>query len=80
MYPALRARMPRWRAMALSGGFFAAIHTNLLGFLPIMLLGCLLAYIYERSGSLAGSIAVHVVHNSLLMSAAIIFRSLLPTG
>ena len=74
LYPALRTKTSRWVAMLVSGGLFGMIHTNVIGFLPIMLLGCLLAYIYERSGSLAGSIAVHVLHNSLLMGMAIAFR------
>lgn len=80
LYPALRQRTSRWVAMLISGGFFGAIHTNLIGFLPIMLLGCLLAYIYERTGSLAGSLLVHIAHNSLLLGSAIVFRYVTPAN
>jgi hypothetical protein len=74
MYPAIRHHAPRLVAMLISGGIFAGIHTNILGFLPIMALGCLLAYVYERTGTLAAPLAVHVVHNALLMGAAMVLR------
>lgn len=74
LYAALRSKMSRVMAMLISGALFAGIHTNVIGFLPIMGLGCLLAYIYERSGSLAGSFAVHFFHNSLLMATALVVR------
>ena len=50
LYPALKQKTSRWLALLISGAIFGMIHTNLIGFLPIMLLGCMLAYIYERSG------------------------------
>ncbi len=77
LFAALRQRISRWPAMLLSSALFAASHTNLLGFLPIMVLGCLLADLYERTGSLLSSIAVHVVHNSLLLALALTYRALL---
>ncbi len=80
LYPALKQKTSRWVAMGLSGALFGMIHTNLIGFLPIMLLGCLLAYIYERSGSLTGSFLVHAAHNSLLMGMAIVYRYLTPAS
>jgi membrane protease YdiL (CAAX protease family) len=45
--------------------FFAYIHANLASFFPIFCLGILLAYLYEKTGSLIPSITVHVIHNSL---------------
>lgn len=80
LYAVIRRRASALIAMLASGAMFALIHTNILGFVPIMLLGCLLAYVYERTGSLAGSLAVHMFHNSLLMGMAIVFRQLLPAG
>lgn len=74
MYPALRQRTSRLVATLISGGIFAGIHTNVLGFLPIMALGCLLTYVYERTGTLAAPLAVHMAHNTLLMSAAMVLR------
>ena len=80
LYPAMRQKTSRWVAMLVSGGLFGAIHTNLIGFLPITLLGCLLAYIYERTGSLTGSFLVHVAHNSLLLGSALVFRYVTPVS
>ena len=80
VYSTIRNRTPRVVAMLISGGLFAATHTNLIGFVPIGVLGCLLAYLYERTGSLAAPIAVHVFHNSLLLVAAMVFRYLMPSG
>jgi len=80
VYAAIRSRTSRLIAMLLSGGLFAVTHTNLMGFLPIAVLGCLLAYLYERTGSLAASMIVHMFHNSLLLVFAMMFRYLLPSG
>ena len=80
IYAGLRQRLPRAWAILLSGAAFALLHMNLIGSLSILLLGCFLAYLYERTGSLVGPIAVHVVHNILLMSLALGFRSLMALG
>jgi membrane protease YdiL (CAAX protease family) len=80
VYAAIRHRSSRLIAMLISGGLFAVTHTNVMGFLPIGVLGCLLAYLYERTGSLAASITVHVFHNSLLLTFAMVFRYLMPPG
>lgn len=76
LFSALRVRCSRVWAMLLSGSLFAAVHTNLIGFVSITLLGMLLADCYERTGSLAGPIAVHVVHNSALMALALTLKAL----
>lgn len=80
VYATLRHRTRRWVAMAASGAVFSLIHTNLIGFVPILCLGWLLAYLYERTGSLLVPMAVHMVHNAFLMSAALIFRQLMGFG
>lgn len=77
LYAALRQRVSRVMAMIASGTCFSLLHTNAVGFVPIMLLGCLLAHLYERTGSLLGPLAVHVVHNTILLSLALTFRALL---
>lgn len=80
LYGALRQRISPVAAMLISAALFSLIHTNVLGFIPIMLLGCLLAHVYERTGSLAGSLAIHILHNSLLMGLALVFRQLMASG
>jgi len=77
LYAALRQRTSRLAAVVISGAAFSLIHTNPVGFLPITVLGCLLADLYERTGSLASPLAVHLLHNTLLMSLALVFRRLL---
>jgi len=80
LYPTLRATLRGQAsfpvAMVVSGVLFALIHTNVLGFLPITMLGCLLAYVYERTGSLFAPMAVHITHNTLLLSMAMVYRQL----
>ncbi len=80
LYPATRQRMSSGVAMLVNGAVFSLAHTNLIGFLPILLLGCLLANVYERTSSLAGSMAVHIAHNTLLMSAALLLHQLIIAG
>ena len=77
VFSALRRRTSRAAAMLISGGAFALLHGNPLGFPSILLLGCLLAYLYERTGSLASSLSVHILHNTFLMSAALLVRRLM---
>ena len=79
LFSSLRRYVPRAVAIAISAALFAAAHTNVVGFLPIFLLGCLLAELYERTGSLFSPIAVHIVHNTLLIGGGIITRELLFT-
>jgi membrane protease YdiL (CAAX protease family) len=76
LYPTIRRQAAAPLAMIITGAVFALIHTNVIGFLPITLLGGLLAYVYERTGSLLAPMAVHVIHNTLLMSLAMIYRQL----
>ena len=76
LFSAVRTQTSRLVAMLISGGLFSALHTNLIGFLPILVLGCLLADLYERTGSLLSCISVHIVHNTLLMSFALILKAL----
>lgn len=77
LYAAVRQRTSRLMATLASGAAFALVHMNPVGFLPIMALGCLLAYLYERTGSLLAPLTVHIVHNTVLMSFALVLRQLL---
>ena len=67
LYNALKAQWGRRWAIVSSGLLFSALHANLIGFLPITLLGMTLAYGYELTGSLIASITIHVLHNTLVM-------------
>jgi len=63
MYGAFRKYIGVFWAMILTSALFAALHTHTVGFLPIMALGILLAYLYEKTGTLVSSITVHITHN-----------------
>lgn len=56
----------RWgvvSATVLSALFFAAVHQQVVHFLPIAVLGAVLAALYERTGSLVPAVVVHAVNN-----------------
>ncbi|MBU1006564.1 MAG: CPBP family intramembrane metalloprotease, partial [Candidatus Omnitrophica bacterium] len=65
MYSAIKKRLGVLSAAFLSAVVFSLLHANIAGFLPIMALGVLLAYLYEATGSLVASMTVHVIHNSV---------------
>jgi len=67
LYPALRNRMDMQPAMILNGILFAAAHFELVGFLPRMLLGYGLCYMYDRNRNLAASMLGHALYNALLI-------------
>lgn len=50
-------------ATGLSALFFAAVHQQVVHFLPILLLGVILALLYERTRSLLPAALVHAVNN-----------------
>lgn len=50
-------------AVALSSLYFGAVHQQIVHFLPIFALGVVLALLYERTGSIVASIAVHAINN-----------------
>ncbi len=76
LFTALRRHTPRRWAMLISGALFAALHANIFGFLPMMVIGCLLADVYERTGSLLAPVAVHMAHNAFLIGFALTVKAL----
>lgn len=64
LYPAIKqAGFPR---LALWGTsfLFAAVHTNLVTFIPLTLLACALALLYEYTDNLAAPITAHALFNA----------------
>ena len=76
MYGAIKKRFGIWGAMLITSFLFSALHANWVGFLPIMALGMLLAYLYEKTGSLSASIAVHIMHNLGMSLFILLIREL----
>jgi len=73
-YPAARKRLGIKNAVILVSVVFAMLHMNVVAFFPILGLGILLAYLYEKTGSLIPSIAVHIIHNSVVILLAYIYK------
>ena len=69
MYNALKKHLGIFWGIAITATIFSLLHGHLVGFMPILILGILLTYLYEKTGSLIPSITVHITHNlaSLLM-------------
>lgn len=75
-YPAFRKRMGVGAALLASAAIFSLAHLNLVAFVPIVLLGVFLAYLYERTGSLVPSMTAHAVHNTIMLLFTLGFKNL----
>jgi membrane protease YdiL (CAAX protease family) len=64
-YTAMKKRFGVAWAMSLSAILFSLIHTNPMAVVPIYFVGLLLAYLYERTGSLAAPFALHATNNTV---------------
>lgn len=68
LYPALRSKMGVMGGIAASSAVFAILHPTLpAGFLPLFLLGAVMAYLYETKGSLAPGILLHALNNGFIL-------------
>lgn len=65
IYPVLRARIGVDAAVLVSALFFSALHFSLFGLAPIAISGALLAYLYQRTGSLVTPIVAHSTWNAM---------------
>ncbi|MHB1418505.1 MAG: CPBP family intramembrane glutamic endopeptidase [Bacillota bacterium] len=63
LYNALKARMGVRLGIILASLVFAAMHFDLIRFIPLALGGAGLAYLYQRSGSILTSIFAHATWN-----------------
>ncbi|MDR4507947.1 MAG: CPBP family intramembrane metalloprotease [Candidatus Brocadiaceae bacterium] len=61
-------------AIIISASLFAFVHMDIFAFLQIFILGLLLGYLYERTQTLAASIVVHILHNSLTLMFLLFFK------
>jgi membrane protease YdiL (CAAX protease family) len=71
----LRHRTSFTSAVWLSAALFAVLHASVKNFLPILVIGVLLARLYARTGSLWSSVVMHGTFNFLSAMAAIILGS-----
>jgi membrane protease YdiL (CAAX protease family) len=75
-YPAMKKRWGKGMAMMATAALFAWVHQSMFAFLPIFVLGMVLAYLYEERGSLIPSIAMHITHNSIFIGYFFIVKRL----
>src|SRR4030042_5028868 len=68
LYPAFRKNFGVLVALFLSSFLFSLAHLELYSFIPIMVIGWLLAYIYEKTKSIFTVIFLHSVYNLILIS------------
>ncbi|MBL7068412.1 MAG: CPBP family intramembrane metalloprotease [Candidatus Omnitrophica bacterium] len=67
LYNAIKKEAGIKSAVFISAVLFSFLHAHAVGFLPILVLGVFLAYLYEKTGSLVPSITVHVAHNLIMV-------------
>jgi membrane protease YdiL (CAAX protease family)/uncharacterized RDD family membrane protein YckC len=71
MYGGLRRRLPVWAAAVMAGAVFGLLHytgPDSVGVVPqLAVLGVILAWLYERTGSLWPPIILHVFNNSIAL-------------
>ncbi len=76
MYNAFKKRVGIFWAMFITAATFAFLHAHAVGFLPIMILGMLLAYLYEKTGTLVSSMTVHIIHNLSMVFLVFLVKQL----
>lgn len=76
MYPAMRKNIGRVWGMLITSAVFSFLHAHLVGFVPILFLGLLLVYLYEKTGSLVPCMAVHIIHNVSMVVLVFAVRSM----
>lgn len=66
-YPVIRNRFGPVLAMVISATFFGALHFDLYRLIPITIGGTVLAYFYEKTGSLLTSMVAHSTWNTFML-------------
>lgn len=76
LYGALKKYIGIAGAMAATGALFAGLHAHPVGFIPIMMIGMLLAYLYEKTGTLVASVTAHMIHNASMVGFVFLLKQL----
>jgi len=67
LYQALRRKHSVGNAALLSALIFALMHGSIVLFIPLTVMGIVLAFVYERSGSLIPTMLVHACNNAIIL-------------
>lgn len=80
LYGAAKRFAGPWAAGFFSALVFSSVHGSLVALLPLFVFGCLLVYVYEKTGSIWAPIAIHFCFNgaTVLVQMAVRF-GYLPT-
>ena len=72
LFGGLRSKLPRWGAALISGLVFGGVHApeGPTAVVPLAMLGFVLAYLYEETGSLWPCMFAHTVNNSLALAVS----------
>ncbi len=70
LFQGFRQRYGWVTAMLLSSAIFSAAHLDLAAFIPVFILGSVLAYVYHRSNSVWPGMVLHLLVNAFGLSAA----------
>jgi len=76
LYGGLRPKFGALGAMLVSSIFFTALHFSIDAFIPILVLGLCLAWLYERTGSLYPGILLHFANNALAVLMLALIQTL----
>lgn len=68
IYRFLKSQTTLLSAQLISGMVFATLHANLLSFVPLVIVGILLARVYEKTGSLGVAIWFHAFFNAFSLT------------
>jgi membrane protease YdiL (CAAX protease family) len=74
IFGGLRTRLPAFVAIVISGVLFGVIHLttgNVAATVQLAVLGAVLAWLYERTGSIRPTIAVHMINNALAFAVLV---------
>ncbi len=71
IFAGLTHRLGEWRAVVASAAVFSAFHVDLAVLIPIFVTGLLLAWLYQRTGSLWPGVFAHAGQNTLALAVGI---------
>src|SRR3954470_17744521 len=69
LFTILRQRMPLWPAAVIDGVLFGFVHGSLVIVPVLAALGVMFCYVYERTGSIFPTIALHSLNNTVAYGA-----------
>lgn len=75
VFQAYLAKKGEWQAYLFSSLLFAVVHLDWAAFIPIFVIGLILAFILNRTGSLIPAIIAHSLNNSIALGSLYLFSS-----